>query len=456
MSHTLTAYGAAQLREAIEKGTIKNCGPDGRSCCTQECLSFVASTVRTNGGFPNGGLNIPESIQFFVGPPACGRHADFDLMTRENRSQRFYRIRLTETDLVNGTGPLKVQGYICDFLEQMEKKPKAVTLCITCVDALLNSDYSALGVILQEKYGLRFAVVEMFPFLSESIRTHSEKLIEMQYSLLQPAGERKKSVNLLGIIEPCSRESEFYKVLERAGYKINVIFECETIEEYDELGSACLNLVMVENARLAAQTMEKRFGIPYLTFYETCSPEEILENYHRLEETLGCKFDVEEAYAAVKEKAEGIAKNYSDKSIAVGQAYAYEPLKLAADLIAVGVPVKAVFTAAVRKADLEYLRYLEKNGRNIAIYQSTDPEALFYCYSPEYYDVTIGLDYSFSLRSPGTRVLKLPEQPFEFFGLHSMLEQIEQAFLGTKAETSPTEALENPFARKWTVYRKEL
>ena len=91
-------YTPGQLAAGLEQGTIDTMGPGGRSCGNKDSLWFVAATTRGNGGFPNSGMNIPESIQFFVGPPACGRHADFDLMTT-NRGHRFHRIRIAEQDL---------------------------------------------------------------------------------------------------------------------------------------------------------------------------------------------------------------------------------------------------------------------------------------------------------------------------------------------------------------------
>lgn len=447
-------YTPAQLARGLEQGITDTMGPGGRSCGNKESLWFAASSTRGNGGFPHSGMNIPESIQFFVGPPACGRHADFDLMAGD-RGHRFYRIRISDQDLVNGTIAEKVTNQIFAFLETMETKPKVVQVCVTCVDALLNSDFDGLAARLKQCYGIRFAVVRMCPILADSVRTHSQMLIETQYSLLQPTGVKQKRINILGRIQKISHESELYRVLEAAGYQVSNILECENLTDYDALGDACLNLVAVKNALPAAKSMQKRFSIPYLTFYETCSPDEILENYRRLEEALGCSLPVEQDWQRVCQKARDVADKYVDRCIVIGQGYDYVPLKLAVDLRALGLPVKKAFINNINKTDLSYLQVLAEQAPDLRIFFASDPELLYHAYQPGSADLTLGLEPTHFIRSPGTRRLSPGEQPMEFAGLLHLLEQIDQMLSQPAAAPVPASSAD-PYARQWGPYRKEL
>lgn len=448
-------YSAGQLRRALEGGAASKAEKGGRYCGGRECLHFIAASTRSNGGFPNSGLNIPESIQFFVGPPACGRHGDFDLLAGGIRSHRFYRIRLTEQDLVNGTGPEKVSRQVCAFLDSMEEKPRVVSLCITCVDALLNADYDGLGILLKKRYGIRFVIIRMFPILAESIRTHSQMLIEAQYSVLQPSGGKQKAVNLLGRIRECNHESELYRVLNAAGYRVNNILECRNLAEYDALGNAELNLVVVKNALPAARMMQKKYGIPYVEFLESCNPDDILKNYRRLEEALGVSLPVDAEWAHTCEKARTIGKKYADCSIAIGHGFDFEPLKLASDLCRFGLPVRKVFANEVKQSDLPYLLWLEENRPDMEIYLGTDPEFLGFAYQPEHADLTIGMEATLFLRNPGTRALRTTEEPCEFYGLNAFLDQIDLA-LENAPDPGGKAPEKNPYGRSWGVYRKGL
>lgn len=447
-------YTPGQLARGLEQGTIDTMGPQGRSCGNKDSLWFVAATTRGNGGFPNSGMNIPESIQFFVGPPACGRHADFDLMTT-NRGHRFYRIRIAEQDLVNGTIVDKVNDQIFAFLEAMETKPRVVEVCVTCVDALLNSDFDGMAARLKQRYGIRFALIRMCPILTDSIRSNAQMLIESQYSLLQPSGVKQKTVNILGRIQKVSHESELYQTLEAAGYRVNNILECETLEQYDALGDACLNLVAVRNAIPAAKAMQKRFGIPYLLFLETCNPEEMLENYRQLEKTLNCSLSVEEPYQAVRQRAREVAGKHADRCIIIGQAYDYIPLKLAVDLRSLGLPVKKAFINDIKKTDLPYLKALEDTASELRIFFASDPEMIYHAYQPGSGDLTIGLEPTHFIRCPGIHRLSPGEQPMDFMGLMDLLDKIDQA-LSEEPKPAPAAKEPDPCARRWGPSRKEL
>lgn len=447
-------YTPGQLAAGLEQGTIDTMGPGGRSCGNKDSLWFPASSTRGNGGFPNSGMNIPESIQFFVGPPACGRHADFDLMST-NRGHRFYRIRIAEQDLVNGTIVDKVNDQIFAFLEAMETKPRVVEVCVTCVDALLNSDFDGMAARLKQRYGIRFALIRMCPILTDSVRSNSQMLIESQYSLLQPSGVKQKTINILGRIQKIPHESELYQTLKAAGYRVNNILECETLEQYDALGDACLNLVAVRNAIPAAKTMRKRFGIPYLPFFETCSPDEILENYRQLEKTLGCSLPVEQEWLSVRQRAQEVAEKHGDRCIIIGHAYDYVPLKLAVDLRNIGLPVKKAFINDVKKTDLPYLKALDAQAPDLRIFFASDPEMVYHAYQPGSGDLTIGLEPTHFIRCPGMHRLSPGEQPMEFMGLMDLLNKIDQT-LSEEPKAAPAPAAPDPYARRWGPYRKEL
>ena len=280
----------------------------------------IAAIPRGMNGFSYNSLLIPESIHVIVSPVGCGRHTDFEMMTEGEYARNIYHVHLTETDIIVGTAVDKVKNQVLDLVGSLQIKPKAVTILITCVDALLHTDYSPVGKALEETYGIRFAVTKMFAFLNQSKVTHLMLQQQSVYSLLQFSGHRnERRINMLGNTAPFSIQSDFIKVLEKAGFEVREIRDCKTFQEYVEMGDARLNVVLNPNTIYAAEDLKARLGIPYVEFIECMDPEQIRRNYQNLERELGCKLEYESYYRRACERAGLFRELIQDKTFAILQ-----------------------------------------------------------------------------------------------------------------------------------------
>lgn len=427
---------------------------DEKAKFTREGFRCLGAGERGMGGLSRTAKYIPESIHILLSPVSCMRHCDFDLMLN-GYSEGYYSLCLTEQEIVGGLVVKVLRKKIEELLELLDPSPKVITITTTCVDSLIRSDYTALKKWLKEEYNIRFGVVTMYPILADNKIKHTDMFVEMVYSLIEADidKEKKKIINLLGRIEAIDAHTDFYEVLEKAGYEVRDLRQCQKIEEYDEMGEACLNIVLSEFNLHTAKMMEKKYKIPYMFWNECMNPDTIKENYEKLEKILKCKLDIDELYHTAKEKAEEVRKVSKGKTFAVGQRLDYWPPKAACDLVKMGLDVKYVFVDAIRKSDLPYYEWLMQNYPQIKVYLAPDINMRKFIKNPEPADVMIGTSATFLKHLEGLTDLKLSEEPYDFMTFIKVMEQMkEQLTINEKPMVKTMET--DIFAKRWIRYPK--
>ena len=402
-----------------------NPSPEEKEKYTGCGFGCIAAIPRGMNGFSYNSLLIPESIHVIVSPVGCGRHTDFEMMTEGEYAKNIYHVHLTETDIVVGTAVNKVKNQVLGLVDSLEVQPKAVTLLITCVDALLHTDYSPVGKVLAEKYGIRFAVTKMFAFLSQSKVTHLMLQQQSVYSLLQFSGHRnERRINMLGNTAPFSIQSDFIKVLEKAGFEVREIRDCKTFREYVEMGDARLNVVLNPNTIYAAEDLKARLGIPYVEFIECMDPEQIRRNYQNLERELGCKLEYESYYRHACERVGLFRELIQDKTFAIGNGFDYNAVKCAAEFAELGAQIKYVLIPSVDAEDLPYYERLQAQDSSAVFYLTDDYGFEHFREEDCQADVAVGLLALFLLGIFGPVHLMTGEEPFDFKTFEQTLDQM--------------------------------
>ena len=421
----------------------------------REGFRCLGAGERGMGGLSRTAKFIPESIHIIISPLACQRHCDFDLRMN-NYTDGVYSLFLTEQEIVGGRVVETLKREILKLLERRSPMPKVITITVTCVDGLIRSDYAGLERMLMEEYGIRFGVVEMFPILADNRIKHTDKFPHMVYGRIHadPKKEKKKLINLIGKIDPVDTSTDFYTVLNAAGYEVREIRQCRTLAEFDEMGEACLNVVLSAFNLHAAKMMEKKYGISYFFWNQHMDHNTIRANYTKLEELLGCKLDVEAHHRAAAEKAEEVRKLADGKTFAMGPRLDYIPVKAACDMIAMGINVVSVFVDKFDKADRPYYEWLRDHKPDIQIYLTPDIGMREFMQHPDPVDVAISGILALK-QVPGLQTLALPEEPYDFGTYCQMMERIIQQ-LQPKATPQPatSQPVENPFARQWRSFPK--
>lgn len=416
----------------------------------------IAAIPRGMNGFSYNALLIPESIHVIVSPIGCGRHTDFDLMCAGDYAENIYHIHLTETDIVVGTAVNKVKDQVLELVESLEVRPKAVTVLITCLDALLHTDYSIVGKALQEKYGIQFAVIKMFAFLNNSKVTHLMIQQQAVYSLLKSSGVRnEKKINMIGNTAPFSMKSDFIKVLSEAGYEVQEIRMCKTFEEYEKMGDARLNVVLNPNTLYAAEDMKKRLGLPYVEFMECMDTELIRANYQALEKELGCKLNYEPYYEKACERAEKFHELIHEKTFAIGNGFDYNAVKCAAEFAELGGQIKYVLVPEISHADLPYYERLKAAGNRTVFYLTSDYGFEHFKEEDCQADVAVGLLTLFLLGIFGPTHLMVGEEPFDFETFKETLDQMTGMLTGCGYPGGAGQEA-SVYDRDWGCYKERV
>ena len=90
-------------------------------------------------GVKRAGLAVPESVMLLVSPGYCGRNTA--ALGRDRKyADRFYYLLQDDTDIVTGRHLNRIPEAVKEICQSRPMPPKAVMICITCVDALLGTD----------------------------------------------------------------------------------------------------------------------------------------------------------------------------------------------------------------------------------------------------------------------------------------------------------------------------
>ena len=445
----MKSYSISEVREYLEQDNpaekSRAYRPRGLRC--------PAAVGRGMGGFSKTALLIPESIHVIVSPPACGRHGDFDILASGVKG-RFYRIRLSEKDIVSGRGPDVLYQQLKQFLEEAECPPKVITICTTCVDGILHTDYSYVGRKLEEKYNVRFGIIPMFPFLADSLKNHQSMLMESIYGLMRPVpGKGKdKAVNLIGKITEAAPNTEFPELLQKSGYEVRELRWCHTLEQYDRMGNSCLNIVLSPKCIAAAKMMERKYRIPYIEFFETFSLDQIRKNYHDLEEALGISLDIGKEYEKSKARAEDLKDALQGYTVAVGESVDYNPIKFACEWCGEGLPLTYCLVDQISPEDKAYYMRLGKLKPDLRIYLATDSEMMGFLDSPEYADYVIGIESIMFLKDSTVRKLRITEEPYDFGNFDHAVDEL---LAGIGQEGVIRKNAQTVFSRDWSIYTED-
>lgn len=380
-------------------------------------------------GVKRAGLAIPGSVMLLVGPGCCGRNTTI-LSEMGGYSDRFFYYIMDETDIVTGRHLRKIPQAVEEIIEALPKRPTVVMICMTCVDALLGTDMERVCRKAEAKAGLPVVPCYMYALTREGRKPPMVDVRRAIYSLLEREKRDSRTVNILGYFTPLRDECELYSILRQLGIRtIHEISRCRDFSEYKSMAKANFNLILHPEARLAAQDMEKRLGIPSIEMTRLYQIDKIHSQYQAFTGVLGGAADDamwrEEAAAHI----ETVRSRYSGTTVAIGEMQNGNAFEMALALTQYGFSVKEIY-ANVSPYDFSYLRRLQEISPDTEIYSNLSPSMLYYEGKDHPVDLTIGKDAAY-YHDDAVHVFWDEEtQPFGYDGLRELLRQITAALEG--------------------------
>lgn len=376
-------------------------------------------------GVKRAGLVIPESVMLLISPSACGRNSSI-LSSEEGYADRMFYLCMDETDLVTGRHLTKIPEAIREIVDVCNPKPKAVVICITCVDALLGTDLERVCRKAQAETGVLVVPSYMYALTREGKKPPMVAIRDTIYSLLERKPVQANMVNLMGFFSPLDPESELFALLRGAGIKtINQVSECKTLDEYYELGAANFNIVLHPESNYAAEQLYRRTGMPFVEFTRLYDPERIHRQYRLFASAIGVTFGDAAFYDQACTVRDHFSQTHSGTRFAIGEMCNANPYELACTLIQMGMEVPYIFSN-LTEYDFPYIRRLAKLSPDTKVYTGIDPSMVHYK-EVDGVDVAIGKDAGQYVPSVPVVEWNSEKQPFGFHGFVGLMNELEEA-----------------------------
>ncbi len=373
-------------------------------------------------GVKRAGLAIPDSVMLLVAPGCCGRNTA--LLNELGYSERFFYLMLDDTDIVTGRYLRKIPQACAELLEECEKTPSAVVICITCVDALLGTDMERVCRNCTEKTGIPTIPAYMYALTREKRLPPMALVRKSVYSLLKPQKRISNACNLLGYFSALEDGCEIYDLLRSAGIKtIGELGRCQTFEQYAALSKANFNLVLNAESRHAAQDMQERLGIPFIELTRLYRLDKIRNQYRLLGQALGVQFDDSDFEQQAREAIERFYDTYGALHFAVGECLNADSFELALALTEYGFHVPEIY-GTVGERNFVFIKKLAQISPNTRIYSNLSPSMLHYHCGTKL-DAAIGNDAMYYHKDLPGIGFQDEAQPFGYRGVTLLFEALD-------------------------------
>ena len=465
-------YTAEQLAGRIvdnSSGWIPEDFRSGHSLVYSSPATLAFNSPGAEGfGVKRAALSVPESIELIVSPRCCG-HMSTDLPGGRDVNERLFFMELSEIDLVTGRYlkkiPAEVEKAILARIDAGFTKPKAVLLVFTCVDALLGTDMDVMASACEKKTGVRVVSAPMFALTREGMNPPMVQVRRSIFSLLEKRKRNPHAVNVLGSFGGLDSESmaELHKILATAGITtIRTVADCSSYEEFQKMAEANFNIVIDQEARAAADDMEKRLGIGYIELQRFYGKDRITSQYKAFLKAIG----VEDA--GVFSDAEGLISHadcaalasnddsntrvsfenpenlnsenasvdFSGKTFAIGECANAMPVELALALLEYGGKVSEVF-CTLSQRDAWYILQISQRSPETRFYFNQHPSMIGFKTDSDV-DICIGRDACWYYKDEPVRKITAnrDRQPFGFAAVGELFKEISDGNL-SHLETTP-------------------
>lgn len=382
-------------------------------------------------GVKRAGLSIPGSVMLLVGPGCCGRNTTI-LSEMGGYSDRFFFYIMDETDIVTGRHLKKIPQAVCEVVDSLAEKPSVVMICMTCVDALLGTDMERVCRKAEKEAGLPVVPCYMYALTREGRKPPMVDVRRAIYSLLEKQPRRRRTVNLLGYFAPLQDDCELYDILRGVGFnQINEISRCPDFAAYKAMSQANVNIILNPEARLAAQDMEKRLGIPSIELTRLYQVAQIHKQYQALAQVLGTTIDDSAWHERAQAVVRAVREKYSGTTVAIGEMQNGNAFEMALALTRYGFVIREIY-ANLGPDDFVYLRHLAQLSPDTQVYSNLSPSMLYYRGQDHPVAVTIGKDAAYYHEQAAHLSWDEDIQPFGYAGVISLLQRLEQALLERK------------------------
>lgn len=340
-----------------------------------------SSPARGTWNIVHTGMLIPEAHEIFVCAAGCLRGVVLTA-AEMGTTDRFSTVAVRENNLLDGDMEDLVIEGVSDIIGKLPKRPPAVLVYTSCVHHFTGVDLDMIYARLRERFpDIDFTDCYMNPIMRKSGLTPDQLMRSRLYTLLHERPLRNDAVAIIGNDLPTQKESDLYRLLSVAGFKIHEITSCRTYEEYQQMAESSVYISYNPDAAAGGDMLAARLGGRHHYMKLSFSFDEIDEEFSKLADTLRSaspdKSDAidktlrelreqgrAESELALKETLELIG----DTPVAIDYTFCPRPLGLARLLLDSGFNVIRVYVDGIPGADRPDFDYLQENYPDLMLH----------------------------------------------------------------------------------------
>lgn len=374
------------------------------------------------------GMLIPEAHQIFACAQGCLRGVILTA-AEMNAAERMSWISVSENDMFDGSLESDVVDGVCDILERLEKRPRAVLLYLSCIHLFAGCDFGAITDELRERYpNVDFTDCYMTPTMRTTV-TPDVKMRTQLYSLLRKKPLDKKSVSILGNDIYPDTESELFEILKNGGYKVRDIHFCKTYDEYLDMAKSGYNITTRPTAKPGGEILSQRLGAEHIYIPAAFDFNEIEDNYKMLCERLGIEStDLSEYRAEAEIMLQNAKGVIGDTPIAIDFLAVARQFQLAVLLLEYGFNVKYIIADTLNFEEERAFDFLAENYPEIEIYSAVNVNMLGIADEPHERVLSVGQKGAFYFAADNFVNLVSGGGLYGYRGIAKLAEMMIEAF----------------------------
>ncbi len=398
------------------------------NCPTFEKTLQYVSPAHGGWGVIRVAALIPESQMLFVCPFACGRHGALGGIINGIKD-RIHYLYIDESDIVSGNYENLIPDGVAELFDFLEKRPKVLFIFVSCLDDLLGTDHESLNAELSQIYpDVHFVTAHMNPFKMDTKIPPAVGLQLSMYSLFTEKLPKLPQINMMGNNAYIKKDCELFALMERSGFKIKHVGQCEDFDDFMSMQQSSLNLILHPCAKMAASKMEKLCGVPFQLAFNTYDVNEVESYYHELEKNLGINLgDFSEFKDSAISSIKNTQKLIGDYPVVVDYQSVLKPFSLAKVLVEYGFNVKMIFCDGVSEFEKEKCQWLLEKLPDIKIISALHPDSIKLEHKMEEC-LCIGFSGGYLTKSRHVVDLMEDEHLYGFWGIERLMEKIRFAF----------------------------
>lgn len=373
------------------------------------------------------GMLVPEAHQIYLCAQGCLRGVVLTA-AEMNALDRMSWVSVSEEDIIDGSLERDIYEGVRDILADMEKKPRAVLIFISCMHLFSGVDFAAMLELLRADFpAIDFMDCYMAPTMRRAIAPIVWLNMQM-YALLKPRQINPHAAAIIGCDRPTDPQSELVRLIQSAGFALHDITRCDSYDAFRQIAESALLVSYIPAGYAAAAETAKRFGAKHLHLPASFDYDDIAANYRLLCDALGIPCpDFAAEIAAAKSALQSAYDEIGDMPVAIDFTAVTQPFSLAKLLCEAGFRVTAIIADAAGE-DAAAFRWLQENRSSIALYAATNVNMLHMSeHAPETPVLAIGQKAAYYFSTDYFVNTVMNGGYYGFAGICAMADQMREA-----------------------------